>query len=459
MLFCCLHVGSWPYSFGGRLACSPPTKSNRVQFLAGSPSDVRMWASCRKKPLIGGFSRGSPVCTTLSFRRSSILASITLIGSEYLAVMCRHTLCTHSAGNYLLNSFWCDKGCLLTRPCYCYLYTLRLRFNQGRGFQKTGLWLANSYTSRATCLRQLKRKTPRSHQKMDRRTRFVTPVYNQDQARGSGLSVSPIHKQNSASLDRIMQTSADDYDIQDEDGHAIGKWSQVSPSNLEHEARINNDSWPNPPEHVFVDSNFPLPHEIISGQKRKHQKKTGAAVVEHPRSGNSRISASGNRAGRCRWSAGFLWDLMFPPFLHSVRCSILISFCLHRFSRPLLTTSPYQQELKRKETGKNVKEQLKSARKRRKQLTMDMETRYEEELFGYEVDDDCHCLYHNELSSQSRPKETRLQCAPAVCFCFHMFTCENQDTKAQKCNKKQQWQEHMLKSDDLGFWTHGRYEP
>ncbi|KAJ8869328.1 hypothetical protein PR048_030903 [Dryococelus australis] len=32
-----------------------------------------------------------------------------------------------------------------------------------------------------------------------------------------------------------------------------------------------------------------------------------------PRPGNSRISASGNRAGRCRWSAGFLGDLPFPP--------------------------------------------------------------------------------------------------------------------------------------------------
>ncbi|KAJ8872367.1 hypothetical protein PR048_025971 [Dryococelus australis] len=43
-----------------RLARSPPTKANMVPSQAGSP-DFRMWASCRTMPLIGGFSRGSPV--------------------------------------------------------------------------------------------------------------------------------------------------------------------------------------------------------------------------------------------------------------------------------------------------------------------------------------------------------------------------------------------------------------
>ncbi|KAJ8865684.1 hypothetical protein PR048_033204 [Dryococelus australis] len=43
-----------------RLACSPPTKANRVQSPAGSP-DFREWESCRTMPLVGGFSRGSPV--------------------------------------------------------------------------------------------------------------------------------------------------------------------------------------------------------------------------------------------------------------------------------------------------------------------------------------------------------------------------------------------------------------
>ncbi|KAJ8890945.1 hypothetical protein PR048_010454 [Dryococelus australis] len=43
-----------------RLALSPPTKANRVQSPAGSP-DFRKWESRRTMPLVGGFSRGSPV--------------------------------------------------------------------------------------------------------------------------------------------------------------------------------------------------------------------------------------------------------------------------------------------------------------------------------------------------------------------------------------------------------------
>ncbi|KAJ8865565.1 hypothetical protein PR048_033085 [Dryococelus australis] len=40
-------------------------------------------------PLVGGFSRGSPISHALSFRRCSILTSITLISSQDLAVKSR----------------------------------------------------------------------------------------------------------------------------------------------------------------------------------------------------------------------------------------------------------------------------------------------------------------------------------------------------------------------------------
>ncbi|KAJ8881126.1 hypothetical protein PR048_017599, partial [Dryococelus australis] len=43
------------------LDCSPPTKTNRVQSPAGPLPDFRKWESCRTKPLVGGFSRGSPI--------------------------------------------------------------------------------------------------------------------------------------------------------------------------------------------------------------------------------------------------------------------------------------------------------------------------------------------------------------------------------------------------------------
>ncbi|KAJ8888012.1 hypothetical protein PR048_007497 [Dryococelus australis] len=67
---------------------SPPAKANRVQSPAGSP-DFRKWESCRTMPLVGGSSRRSSVSPTLSFRRRSICTSITLIGSQDLAVKSR----------------------------------------------------------------------------------------------------------------------------------------------------------------------------------------------------------------------------------------------------------------------------------------------------------------------------------------------------------------------------------
>ncbi|KAJ8897818.1 hypothetical protein PR048_003171 [Dryococelus australis] len=68
-----------------RLARSPPTRANRAQSPAGSP-DFRKGESYRTMPLVGGFSRGSPVSPAPSFWRRSIFTSITLIGSQDLAV-------------------------------------------------------------------------------------------------------------------------------------------------------------------------------------------------------------------------------------------------------------------------------------------------------------------------------------------------------------------------------------
>ncbi|KAJ8871980.1 hypothetical protein PR048_028320 [Dryococelus australis] len=64
-------------------------EANRIQFPAGSPPDVRVWTSFRTMPLVGGFSRGSPVGPTLSFRHSSILPSFTLISSQDLSCINR----------------------------------------------------------------------------------------------------------------------------------------------------------------------------------------------------------------------------------------------------------------------------------------------------------------------------------------------------------------------------------
>ncbi|KAJ8873496.1 hypothetical protein PR048_024314 [Dryococelus australis] len=54
--------------------------------IPGRVPDFRKWESCRTMPLVGGFSRGSPISPAPSFRRRSIFASITLIGSQDLDV-------------------------------------------------------------------------------------------------------------------------------------------------------------------------------------------------------------------------------------------------------------------------------------------------------------------------------------------------------------------------------------
>ncbi|KAJ8867975.1 hypothetical protein PR048_031784 [Dryococelus australis] len=74
---------------------SPPTMAKRVQSPAGSPHFGK-WESCRKMPLVGGFSRGSPLPLP-SFRRHSIFTSIPLIGSQDLAFKSRPDLLTHSS--------------------------------------------------------------------------------------------------------------------------------------------------------------------------------------------------------------------------------------------------------------------------------------------------------------------------------------------------------------------------
>ncbi|KAJ8869874.1 hypothetical protein PR048_028883 [Dryococelus australis] len=89
-----------------RLACSPPTIANRVQSLAGS---LRIFA-CGTMPLVGGFSRESPVSPALSFQRCSILTSITHVGSQNLAVKSRPNLFTYS-----LFTFFCSVSPVFLR--------------------------------------------------------------------------------------------------------------------------------------------------------------------------------------------------------------------------------------------------------------------------------------------------------------------------------------------------------
>ncbi|KAJ8878859.1 hypothetical protein PR048_019448 [Dryococelus australis] len=67
-----------------RLDCSPLTKANRFHSPAGSLPYFRKWESFQTTPLIGGFSRGSPIPSVLAFRAAPFSLHLTLIGSPNL---------------------------------------------------------------------------------------------------------------------------------------------------------------------------------------------------------------------------------------------------------------------------------------------------------------------------------------------------------------------------------------
>ncbi|KAJ8874099.1 hypothetical protein PR048_024940 [Dryococelus australis] len=94
-----------------RLECSPPIKVKRVQSPAGLLPDFRMWESCRTIPLVDGFSRGSPA---LSFRRCSVLTSITLINSQYLAPKPPKSIHSPLGLYYDLHAKQVEKYCTVT---------------------------------------------------------------------------------------------------------------------------------------------------------------------------------------------------------------------------------------------------------------------------------------------------------------------------------------------------------
>ncbi|KAJ8870643.1 hypothetical protein PR048_029666 [Dryococelus australis] len=73
----------------------------RTGLRAGSLPDFRTWESCLTMPLVGGFSRGSPVSPALSFRRSTI-PLFTLIGSQDLDTPNTCTLVTFAIGSQFI---------------------------------------------------------------------------------------------------------------------------------------------------------------------------------------------------------------------------------------------------------------------------------------------------------------------------------------------------------------------
>ncbi|KAJ8867352.1 hypothetical protein PR048_031153 [Dryococelus australis] len=79
------HIATSAFSTHAQSACCRTIRTVRiwagiswtvVQYPTGSFPDIRRkWESCRTSPLVGGFSRGSPISPALAFRHCSILTS------------------------------------------------------------------------------------------------------------------------------------------------------------------------------------------------------------------------------------------------------------------------------------------------------------------------------------------------------------------------------------------------
>lgn len=95
-----------------------------------------------------------------------------------------------------------------------------------------------------------------------------------------------------------------------------------------------------------------------------------------------------------------------------------------------LTSSPFVNEVQKQDEEKKQKELRKTSRNVKRRLDLNSEDVFEEELFDNADDDDCPCLYCNELFSLSKPGANWLQCMK--CKSWAHCECAGLPKKAKK---------------------------
>ncbi|KAJ8877790.1 hypothetical protein PR048_022246 [Dryococelus australis] len=323
-LFCVVFVGDLTGTLSRlgatvdeHLENSPPTKANRAQSPAGSP-DFRKWESCRTMPLVGEFSRGSPVSPTPSFRSRSVLNSTTLIGSQDLAVKSRPNLFIHSLSR-------------LARHCsICWPVN---GTHQGMPFITLSKKNSSDVPTRRLIMDRGVQKYLQTLNKNPTKVivnfSINTIIYQSGATVAKRLARSPPTKAN------MVQSPAG--------GNRAGRccWSAGFLGAL-------------PFPHLFILAPLHIYHDNLIGSQdlavQSHSNLfthsstkaviTQTIVAQAParlpprrsrfdcRAGSLQIFACGNRAGLYRWSAGFLGDLPFPPIIAFLRCSIPTSITL-----------------------------------------------------------------------------------------------------------------------------------
>ncbi|KAJ8897247.1 hypothetical protein PR048_002593 [Dryococelus australis] len=245
-----------------------------------------MWESCWTMPLVGGFYRGSLVSPSLSFRRCSILTSITLVGSQDLDVKSLPDLLTFHSNHALQNVDTRSRHLPLptadhaarSEPRQSSIHALQLRNSRPRG-------PSHLDTARATIWNV--RQTP---------SRAESLEYHL-----VGLALKLIRRRTIAC--RYLTT------LLHPRSHAPG-----GPS---------TDAQTSDTQQYYTDT---VAGAMVAERLARSPPPQENRVF-NTRPGH-RIFASGNRAGRCRWSAGFSRGSSVSPAPSFRRCSIFTSIIL-----------------------------------------------------------------------------------------------------------------------------------
>ncbi|KAJ8895428.1 hypothetical protein PR048_000760 [Dryococelus australis] len=277
-----------------RLARSPPTKANRAQSPAGSP-DFRKWESCRTMPLVGGFSRRYPVSPTPPFRRRSKFSSITPIGSQDLAVKSRPNLFTHSLSADQ-KTRPAVKPHVDVKPEGAKIAQLQVwvpGWIVERGGYST--WVATEYN------RPLKKKKAVITQHSTRACQLRPLSFACEVSLLRGATIhSPSPPPSPLAGDPRSRYRATETYLRGPATQTILQYSALETPNTR----------------TFFPTSKTRLYRGTVVERFACSPLTKAIRVQSP-AGSLRIFTCGNRAGRCRWSAGLLGDFQFPPPFHS----------------------------------------------------------------------------------------------------------------------------------------------
>ncbi|KAJ8894764.1 hypothetical protein PR048_000071 [Dryococelus australis] len=310
----------------------PPPRRHRAQSPAGPP-DFRKWESCRAMPLVGGSSRGSPVSPAPSSQRYSIFTSITLISSRDLAIdkhyllvkakRVRGSSLEHAGQQENTNeelSGYHTKGCLHNSQSRLALrHMIRLHspnwsprlvvFSvmsiQGEGWCQTNMAPASEKCPHRFCLHphSLTLET-RMHFRLKREF----------------LSKNPLHPLHPSSHYQRSNTTG----MKGQGKQEIPEKTRQPLASSGAIPTCENSGTTAP----GIEAGLPrlsaltiiffrlLNFGTAAVEWLACSLPTKANRVRSPGLGHFRIFACGNRASRCRWSVGFLGDLLFPPPLH-----------------------------------------------------------------------------------------------------------------------------------------------